>query len=73
MQGRLTFRNMSFKDIAKKLERHYDVVIETKNSKLENEKFYASFGDESIEKVLSYFNEIHGINYTINNNKILIK
>nr|WP_315175109.1 FecR domain-containing protein [uncultured Flavobacterium sp.] len=73
MQGRLTFRNMSFRDISKKLERHYNVTIETQNKKLADEKFYASFGDEPIEKVLSYFNDIHGINYVIKNNEIVIK
>ena len=30
-------------------------------------------GDEPIEKVLSYFNDIHGINYVIKNNEIVIK
>jgi Domain of unknown function (DUF4974)/FecR protein len=73
MDGRLTFRNMSFRDIAKKLERHYNVSIDTQNKKLADEKFYASFGDEPIEKVLSYFNDIHGINYIIKNNEIIIK
>ena len=73
MQGRLTFKNMSFSDITKKLERHYNVTIVNQNKKLAYEKFYASFGDEPIEKVLSYFNDVHGINYTIKNNEILIK
>jgi hypothetical protein len=73
MEGRLTFKNMSFTDITKKLERHYNVTIVNQNKKLANEKFYASFGDEPIEKVLSYFNDVHGINYTIKNNEILIK
>ena len=73
MQGRLTFRNMSFGDISKKLERHYNVTIVNQNKKLSNEKFNATFGDEPIEKVLSYFNEIHGIKYTLKNNEVLIK
>ncbi|TRX39436.1 FecR family protein [Flavobacterium restrictum] len=73
MEGRLTFRNMSFKDISKKLERHYNVTITNHNNKLDNEKFYASFDDVPIEKVLSYFNEIHGLNYTFKNDQILIK
>ncbi|MFV8374888.1 FecR family protein [Flavobacterium sp. LB1P71] len=73
MEGRLTFKNMSFNDITKKLERHYNVTIVNQNKKLANEKFYASFGDEPIEKVLSYFNDVHGINYTMKNNEILIK
>jgi len=73
IKGGLTFREMTFKDISKKLERHYNVTIVNQNSKLSNEKFNASFGDEPIAKVLSYFNEIHGINYTLKNNEVLIK
>ncbi|EIA08608.1 FecR family protein [Flavobacterium frigoris] len=73
MQGRLTFRNMSFGEISKKLERHYNVTIVNQNKKLSNEKFNATFGDEPIEKVLSYFNDIHGIKYTLKNNEVLIK
>ncbi|WP_140487239.1 FecR family protein [Flavobacterium sp. GSA192] len=74
MQGGLTFRNMSFKNISKKLERHYNVSIETQNTKLENELFNASFkSNESIEKVLSYFNDVYGIKYNIKNDQILIK
>lgn len=73
INGGLTFRNMTFKNIITKLERRYNVTIVNKNEKLANEKFNASFSDESIEKVMSYFNDIHGINYTIKNNQILIK
>lgn len=73
IKGGLTFREMTFKDISKKLERHYNVTIVNQNSKLSNEKFNASFGDEPIEKVLSYFNEIHGIEYIQKNNEVLIK
>ncbi len=73
INGGLTFRNMSFKNIITKLERRYNVTIINKNEKLANEKFNASFKEESIENVMSYFNEIHGINYTIKNNQILIK
>ncbi|WET04993.1 FecR family protein [Flavobacterium sp. YJ01] len=73
INGGLTFRNMTFKNIITKLERRYNVTIINKNEKLANEKFNASFKEESIENVMSYFNDIHGINYTIKNNQILIK
>jgi len=73
INGGLTFRNMTFKNIITKLERRYNVTIINRNEKLANEKFNASFKEESIENVMSYFNEIHGINYTIKNNQILIK
>ncbi len=64
---------VKIKDIAKKLERHYNVTIINQNSKLADEKFYANFKNEPIEKVLSYINEIHNIQYTMKNNQIIIK
>lgn len=73
ISGELVFRNMSFKNIIKKLERRYDVTITNYNEKLANEKFNASFKNEPIEKVLSYFNDLHGISYTKNKKHIIIK
>ncbi|TRW27476.1 DUF4974 domain-containing protein [Flavobacterium zepuense] len=71
--GELYFRNMSFKNIAKKLERHYNVTIHNQNQKLANEKFNASFKQQPIGVVLSYFNDIQRINYTIKDDTITIK
>lgn len=72
INGGQNFRNMAFKNIIKKLERRYNVSIINLNNKLAEEKFNASFKDEPLEKVLGYFNEIHGFNYSIKNNKVLI-
>lgn len=72
MKGDLTFKNMAFKNIMKKLERHYDVTITNQNFKLSEEKFSASFKDQSIVKVLSYFSEIQGFNFKITNKHIVI-
>lgn len=72
INGGLTFREMTFKDISKQLERHYNITIINQNTKLSEEKFNASFSNEPLEKVLSYFNEIHGIHYKIKNNHVLI-
>jgi hypothetical protein len=73
IKGELVFRNMSFKNICKKLERHYNITITNQNKALENERFNASFKNEPIEKVLGYFNELHGLRYTIIKDKITIK
>lgn len=74
MSGSLTFRNMSFRNITKKLERHYNITIENQNTKLDKELFNASFkSNESVEKVMSYFNDVYNIHYTIKNNQIIIK
>ncbi|WP_264564329.1 FecR family protein [Flavobacterium sp. N3904] len=73
MNGGLMFRDMSFNNICKKLERRYDVSIIIKNNKLANEKFNASFGDKPLEKVLTYFQDVYGFEYTTKNDIITIK
>ncbi len=72
MQGGLIFRNASFKNIVKKLERHYNIEIIINNEELGNEVFNASFKQETIDKVLSYFNDSYDIDYTIKENTIYI-
>ena len=70
--GHLVFRDTTFENILTKLERRYNVQIENKNKELGEEIFNASFNDVPIEKVLSYFNDTHKINYTIADNKVII-
>jgi len=74
MKGVLVFRNMSFNNILKKLERNYNVQIKNNNKRLSKEVFNASFNNENISKVLSYFVETSGITYKISeedNSKII--
>ncbi len=70
--GGLFFRNMPFKNIVKKMERHYNMKIVIANKALENEIFSANFDDEPITKILSYFKDSYNINYVIKNNTITI-
>ncbi len=72
MQGGLVFRNMTFGNILKKMERHYNIDITNNNQDLTNEKFNASFRNEPIEKILNYFKITYGIDFTIDDNKIII-
>ncbi|MCH4551683.1 FecR family protein [Aestuariibaculum lutulentum] len=72
MQGQLFFRNMTFQNIVKKLERHFDIKIIVQNKQLNQETFNASFKDEPIENILNYFNKSFDINYTVKNNIIYI-
>jgi hypothetical protein len=72
MQGGLIFRNASFKNIVKKLERHYNVEIIINNEELKDEIFNANFNKLTIDKVLSYFNDSYDIDYTIKENTIYI-
>ncbi|MBJ6367247.1 FecR family protein [Snuella sedimenti] len=72
MEGGLMFRNMPFKNIAKKLERYYNVHIIITDSQLNEEVFYANFKEEPLENVLSYFRDSYELEYTIKGNTIFI-
>lgn len=72
-QGNLFFRGMPFKNIIKKMERHYNIKINLLNKQLENEVFNANFREEPLEKILSYFNDSYSIEYKIENNIVYIK
>lgn len=63
VQGVLVFRNMTFENILKKLERHYDLKIINKNPKLASVKFNASFEDIPIDKILEYFKRAHDFDF----------
>lgn len=71
-QGGLFFRNIPFQNIAKRMERHYNVKIIVENETLKKETFSANFNDEPITNILSYFKDSYNINYTIKNNTIYI-
>lgn len=70
INGELIFRNMTFDNLLRKLERHYNVVIINENSEFSNKKLNANFGDEPIETVLKYFRNTYGIDYKINGSTI---
>ena len=72
IKGGLVFRNSSFKNISKKLERHYNVKIINSNEQLNNEVFNASFKEEPIDIILSYFKNSFDIEYKIEENTIYI-
>lgn len=73
VKGSLVFKNASFNDIIKKLERHYNVTFINKNKVLGKEIFNARFDNEPIEVVLKYFSDSYAIDYKINEDKITIK
>jgi len=73
IDGDLIFRDMTFKNICRKLERHYNITIKIPNNKLAAERFNASFKNQPIEKVMSYFHELNGFGYTIKDDTVIIK
>ncbi|WP_411029299.1 FecR family protein [Spongiimicrobium sp. 3-5] len=65
INGELVFRNMTFENILKKLERHYNVTISNYNEVLSKKEFNANFGDEPIENVLEELKINYDIDYEI--------
>ncbi len=72
IDGQLVFRNMTFENILKKMERHYDVSIINNNHGLANEVFNASYGKVSLQKVFEDLKQTHGIEYSIEGTDIII-
>ncbi|AXB56843.1 FecR family protein [Flavobacterium fluviale] len=73
VKGSLVFKNASFEDIIKKLERHYNVTFINRNKILGKEIFNARFDNEPIEVVLKYFSDSYAIDYIIDRDRITIK
>lgn len=73
IHGDLVFRNMTFENILKKLERNYNVSITNHNLSLAQEKFNASFRKSPIDTVLKYFKTTYSLDISINGNEIIIK
>lgn len=72
IHGELVFRNMTFGNILKKLERHYNLEITNNNEVLAKETFNANFGNEPIEQVLEYLKTMYGITYTLDEDHVII-
>ncbi len=73
IKGELVFRNTSFDDILKKIERHYNVTVVNQNKALNSEVFNARFKKQPIDSVLSYLSDSYNIKYTIKKGKLIIK
>ncbi|WP_299672114.1 FecR family protein [uncultured Polaribacter sp.] len=72
IEGKLIFKNTSFKNMLKKMERHYNVTIVNNNPNLNEEIYNANFGDISVYEVLEGLHASYGVEYTIEQNKIFI-
>ncbi len=72
IEGILIFRNETFANISRKLERVYNITIVSSNPEFDKEVFNASFNNEAIGDILSYFKDSHDMNYTIKDNIIYI-
>lgn len=72
-EGKFIVREMEFKSILKKLERHYNISITNNNKALSNRAFSATFTTETIEEVLNTFALETSFEFEISANHIIIK
>lgn len=70
--GELLFKKTPFRNIIKRLERHFDVVIEDQHNLLNSQVYSASFRNESIEEILEAFQEDTPFYFAREKNKIVI-
>ena len=71
--SRLEFRDDSFEEVAKKLERWYNVSITFKDEKVKNLNVYGSFEDETVEEALAALKVAFPINYNIINHEVFVE
>lgn len=72
INGEIIFRIRPFPEILKVLERHYNVSITNNYRLLDSQQFFAKFDTESIEQVLTYFQNSTPFQYTRNGDRIEI-
>jgi transmembrane sensor len=64
-RGKLVFRSDSMSEVARRIERWYNVNVELMNSKLEEYSFRATFEDDPLEEVLRCLSMTSPIRYEI--------
>ncbi|MGY5352242.1 FecR family protein [Wenyingzhuangia sp. IMCC45533] len=72
IDGKLVLEELKFSTIVKKLERHYNVKIINRNTKLASQRFTATFKTETIEEVLASFKINYPFNYSKEHKTITI-
>lgn len=72
VQGELIFADDSFKVIANKLERKFNVKIDNNYAELANINITATFTNETIDEVLSTFQSYKNFDYVIKNRTVTI-
>lgn len=72
VDNKLIFENESFEDIALKMERWFDVLVEFADVNLKNERLTGSFKNETIEDALDALQMTTAFRYFKKNNRITI-
>jgi len=71
--SRLEFRVVRFEEVAKKLERWFNISIIFTDEKAKNLNVYGSFEKETVEEVFAALKVGFPINYNINNHEVYVE
>ena len=72
VENKLVFRNESFEDVAKRMERWYNVAIEIDDEELKNMLLSGTFEDETIEQALDALKFTRSFRYNAGGEKVRI-
>ncbi|MCY3998738.1 MAG: DUF4974 domain-containing protein [Flavobacteriaceae bacterium] len=72
INGELLFRKSSLENMLKTFERHYNIAIVNHNEDLNGVLLNASFKKEPIEYILTYLDDVLGLDYQIKDNTVVI-
>ena len=72
VQNKLIFREESFKDLALRMERWYNVTIHFDDSDIQRLKFTGIFENETIQQALTALQLSGKFNYSMKENDIMI-
>lgn len=71
-RGELIFRDESLKEVAKELERWFDIRMNIRNKKLLKCRITANFNNKSLEEILKNITEILPIDYELKDNQVAL-
>ncbi len=72
VKNKLSFKDEPFSEVAKKLERWYDIEIEFKNESAKNLMMKGTFVNETLQKALEALEFSFGFKYSLRGNKVII-
>ncbi|GAA4103036.1 FecR family protein [Mucilaginibacter panaciglaebae] len=72
VNDKLTFKKENFSDLAKQLERWYNVEVTFDNSNYNSREFTGTFKDQNIDEVMRALQLIEPFHYNLKNNQIHI-
>ena len=71
--SRLEFQIVPFEEVAKKLERWYNVTITFSDEQVKKLSVYGSFEDETVEEAFEALKAAFKINYKIINHEVFVE